>query len=36
VDANLGRVIADQDAVLLGRRTWDEWAAFWFWFDDRS
>jgi dihydrofolate reductase len=26
---NLGRVIASQDAVLLGRRTWDEWAAFW-------
>jgi dihydrofolate reductase len=26
---NLGRVIAAQDAVLLGRRTWDEWAAFW-------
>jgi dihydrofolate reductase len=29
MQANLGRVIADQDAVLLGRRTWDEWAAFW-------
>ena len=29
MDANLGRVIADQDAVLLGRRTWDDWAAFW-------
>ena len=29
VDANLGRVIAGQDAVLLGRRTWDDWAAFW-------
>ncbi len=27
--ANLGRVIATQDAVLLGRRTYDEWAAFW-------
>src|ERR1700678_1057477 len=26
---NLGRVIAAQDAVLLGRRTWDDWAAFW-------
>lgn len=26
---NLGRVIADQDAVLLGRRTYDDWAAFW-------
>jgi dihydrofolate reductase len=26
---NLGRVIATQDAVLLGRRTWDDWAAFW-------
>ena len=29
MDANLGCVIADQDAVLLGRRTWDDWAAFW-------
>ncbi len=26
---NLGRVIAAQDAVLLGRRTYDDWAAFW-------
>src|SRR5438552_16037849 len=26
---NLDRVIATQDAVLLGRRTYDEWAAFW-------
>jgi dihydrofolate reductase len=26
---NLGRVIATQDAVLLGRRTYDEWADFW-------
>jgi dihydrofolate reductase len=26
---NLGRVIATQDAVLLGRRTYDEWATFW-------
>src|SRR5260370_33943146 len=26
---NLGRVIATQDAVLLGRRTYDEWAAYW-------
>src|SRR5216683_368604 len=26
---NLGRVIATQDTVLLGRRTYDEWAAFW-------
>jgi dihydrofolate reductase len=29
VEAHLGGVIADQDAVLLGRRTWDEWAGFW-------
>lgn len=29
MDENLGRVIATQDAVLLGRRTYDEWAAFW-------
>jgi dihydrofolate reductase len=27
--ANLRRVIATQDTVLLGRRTYDEWAAFW-------
>jgi dihydrofolate reductase len=27
--ANLARVIGDQDAVLLGRRTYDEWAGFW-------
>jgi dihydrofolate reductase len=27
--ANLARVIATQDAVLLGRRTYDDWAAFW-------
>jgi dihydrofolate reductase len=26
---NLGRVIAAQDTVLLGRRTYDEWAGFW-------
>lgn len=26
---NLGRVIATQDTVLLGRRTYDEWAEFW-------
>jgi dihydrofolate reductase len=26
---NLGRVIGTQDAVLLGRRTYDDWAAFW-------
>ena len=26
---NLGRVIVSQDAVLLGRRTYDEWAEFW-------
>lgn len=26
---NLDRVIASQDAVLLGHRTYDEWAAFW-------
>ena len=29
MDENLGRVIATQDTVLLGRRTYDEWAAFW-------
>lgn len=26
---NLGRVIATQDDVLLGRRTYDEWAGYW-------
>jgi len=26
---NLKRVIATQDAVLLGRRTYDEWVQFW-------
>jgi dihydrofolate reductase len=26
---NLGRVIASQDAVLLGRQTYNDWAQFW-------
>jgi dihydrofolate reductase len=26
---NLGRVIATQNAVVLGRRTYDDWAGFW-------
>ena len=29
MEENLGRVIAAQDAVLLGRRTYDDWAGFW-------
>jgi dihydrofolate reductase len=29
MEENLGRVIATQDTVLLGRRTYDDWAAFW-------
>jgi dihydrofolate reductase len=29
MDENLATVIASQDAVLLGRRSYDEWAAFW-------
>jgi dihydrofolate reductase len=29
MDANLGAVIAAQDAVILGRRSYDEWAEFW-------
>jgi dihydrofolate reductase len=29
MDENLGRVIASQDTVLLGHRTYDDWAAFW-------
>jgi dihydrofolate reductase len=26
MDANLGAVIAPQDAVILGRRSYDEWS----------
>jgi dihydrofolate reductase len=29
LDANLAAVIATQDAVILGRRSYDEWAQFW-------
>lgn len=29
MEENLARGIAAQDAVLLGRRTYDEWAGFW-------
>ena len=29
MEENLGRVIASQDAVLLGRHTYDHWAGFW-------
>ncbi len=29
MNENLGRVISMQDTVLLGRRTYDEWSAFW-------
>ena len=29
LDANLDAVIATQDAVVLGRRTYDEWGSFW-------
>lgn len=29
MDANLAAVIATQDAVILGRRSHDEWSAFW-------
>jgi dihydrofolate reductase len=29
LDANLAGVIAAQDAVLLGRRSYDEWAGYW-------
>ncbi len=29
LDANLAEVIADQDAVLLGRAMYEEWAAYW-------
>lgn len=29
LDANIPRLIATQDAVILGRRTYDEWVGFW-------
>jgi dihydrofolate reductase len=29
MEANLAAVIAAQDAVILGRRSYDEWAQFW-------
>ncbi|WP_037608118.1 dihydrofolate reductase family protein [Streptacidiphilus rugosus] len=29
MDANLAAVIETQDAVVLGRRSYDEWARFW-------
>ena len=29
MDANLATVIANQDAVILGRRSYTEWAQFW-------
>jgi dihydrofolate reductase len=29
LDPLIGEAIAEQDAVLLGRRTYDDWAAFW-------
>ena len=29
MDANLGAVIAAQDAVILGRRSYEEWAGYW-------
>jgi dihydrofolate reductase len=29
MDSNLAAVIAPQDAVILGRRSYDEWAPFW-------
>jgi dihydrofolate reductase len=29
MDANLAAVIATQDAVILGRRSYGEWAGFW-------
>lgn len=29
MDANLGAVIASQDAVVLGRRSYDEWSGYW-------
>lgn len=29
MDANLGVVIGEQDTVLLGRRSYDEWSGYW-------
>jgi dihydrofolate reductase len=29
MDARLGQVIESQDAVVLGRHSYDEWSAFW-------
>jgi dihydrofolate reductase len=29
MEANLGAVIAAQDSVILGRRSYDEWAEYW-------
>jgi dihydrofolate reductase len=29
MDANLAAVLSTQDAVILGRRSYDEWSAFW-------
>ncbi|WP_434316229.1 dihydrofolate reductase family protein [Leifsonia sp. P73] len=29
MDANLGTVIGSQDAVILGRRSYDDWARYW-------
>src|SRR5215212_7742358 len=29
MDPNLGAVIGTQDAVILGRRTYEEWAGYW-------
>ncbi len=29
IDANLAEVIGSQDTVLLGRRSYDEWAGYW-------
>jgi dihydrofolate reductase len=29
MESNLAAVIGTQDAVILGRRSYDEWAAFW-------
>ena len=29
IEANLGAVIVTQDSVILGRRSYDEWAGYW-------
>ena len=36
MEANLAAVIGTQDAVILGRRSYDEWSPYWPGSDDRA